>query len=361
MHRFQVTVLTATEGSVSEMEGSFMPLAPLTYSLNALFWAGLSIWRISHLRKRSCSRWRCIIEGIPLSLIALTAIVVAAICVFGLIPSQGASFRGAIYVVDGHRMRIDCEGKGSPTLVLNSGLGNDGLIWSRVQTALATTTRVCSYDRAGYGWSDPVSTVRDADHIAAELHGLLLNAGVRGPLVLMAHSIAGLYVRDYVNHYPDGVVGLVLVDASAPSQYRSRITETDSPSLESRIEQAVFLLRLNRLVGACPGSFPGPRLGSDLPFEGVCREHLDTYAEELRNFDSSSIEAVSDRSYGTLPILILSRGTTDKSWNNKQEEMTRLSADAHRIIATGSSHYVQLDSPELVVNQVRLFIERLSR
>jgi pimeloyl-ACP methyl ester carboxylesterase len=93
----------------------------------------------------------------------------------------------------------------------------------------------------------------------------------------------------------------------------------------------------------------------------VCREHLDTYAGELRNFDSSSIEAVSDRSYGALPILILSRGTTDKSWNNKQEEMTRLSADAHRIIATGSSHYVQLDSPELVVNQVRLFIERLRR
>ena len=118
-------------------------------------------------------------------------------------------------------MRIDCSGSGSPTLVLDAGLGNDGLIWGGVQPVLAKTTRVCSYDRAGFGWSDALPPPRDADHIAAELHGLLIAAKVNGPIVLMGHSIAGIYIRDYATRYPEKLAGLIFVDGSTPLQNRN--------------------------------------------------------------------------------------------------------------------------------------------
>ena len=83
---------------------------------------------------------------------------------------------------------------------------------------LSKATRVCSYDRAGFGWSDPRPDPRDADHIVAELHGLLSAAAIAGPIVLIGHSIAGLYIRDYTARYPANVAGLVFVDASTPLQ-----------------------------------------------------------------------------------------------------------------------------------------------
>ena len=88
--------------------------------------------------------------------------------------------------------------------MLDAGLGNDGLIWGGVQPVLAKTTRVCSYDRAGFGWSDALPPPRDADHIAAELHGLADGGRTStAPIVLMGHSIAGMYIRDYATRYPN--------------------------------------------------------------------------------------------------------------------------------------------------------------
>lgn len=132
---------------------------------------------------------------------------------------------GRILVVDGHRMHIDCTGTGSPALVLDAGLGDDSVIWGQLQPVLSKTTRVCSYDRAGFGWSKAAPGPRDADHIANDLHQLLLQAGITGPVVLMGHSIAGIYIRDYAAHYRAGVAGLVFVDSSTP--FRSRTQPCD--------------------------------------------------------------------------------------------------------------------------------------
>ena len=125
---------------------------------------------------------------------------------------------GKIYSVDGYGMHLNCAGTGSPTIVLEAGLGNDALIWRQVQPELEKITRVCSYDRAGYGWSAARPGARDANSIADQLHGLLSAAAVAGPVVLMGHSIAGMYLRAYLSKYPEGVVGLVLVDPSTPEQ-----------------------------------------------------------------------------------------------------------------------------------------------
>src|SRR5439155_20942603 len=111
-----------------------------------------------------------------------------------------------------------CIGKGSPTVLLEAGGGDDWLIWQKIQPELANTTRVCSYDRPGVGWSDLQPGTRDAKHLAGELHSLLQQAAEKGPMVLVGASVGGFYIRQFAFTYPSEVVGLVFVDSSTPEQ-----------------------------------------------------------------------------------------------------------------------------------------------
>ena len=195
-------------------------VAPALIVLAGILVAWLATRRILSLRRKSYPAWRKVTERIVLSLVALVAVVLAASSGFNAIALHHFRSKppGQMYQVNGHQMRIACTGSGSPTIVLDAGLGNDGLIWGGVQPVLAKTTRVCSYDRAGFGWSDALPPPRDADHIADELHGLLAAAKIGGPIVLMGHSIAGMYIRDYATRYPAEVAGLIFVDGSTPLQ-----------------------------------------------------------------------------------------------------------------------------------------------
>ena len=299
------------------------------------------------------------------SFIVLIAIFVAGNSIRDAIVSNANQPPGMIYQVNGHAMRIDCIGTGSPTIVLDAGLGNDGLIWGTIQPVLAKTTRVCSYDRAGFGWSDPLPPPRDATHIAVELHGLLTAARIDGPILLMGHSIAGLYIRSYATRYPASVAGLVFLDGSTPTQKVDRAFQKSKPSkLSQRVttfaERVAFLLRLSRLFGACPGSFPGFQLRNTMPrLEGLCHEHLDAYLSEREGAERASEATAHTDPYGALPILIFSRDTRNEIWNQKQENLKRLSTRSRRIIARSSGHYIQLDRPELVEREVRLFVEQI--
>ena len=123
---------------------------------------------------------------------------------------------GAMYSIGGYQMHIVCTGSGSPTVILEAAASASWMAWRNVQPALSKKTRVCSYDRAGHGWSDVRPGPRDADHIATELHDLLDSAGVQRPLLLVGHSAGGLYVREFARRYPAEVAGMALLDASSP-------------------------------------------------------------------------------------------------------------------------------------------------
>ena len=120
---------------------------------------------------------------------------------------------GQLVDVGGYRLHLHCIGQGSPTVVLDAGLGAFSLDWGAVQPHIATSTRVCAYDRAGLGWSDPGPTPRSPQQSASELHALLTKGGVEGPYVLVAHSISGKTARLFASQHPDEVAGMVLVDA----------------------------------------------------------------------------------------------------------------------------------------------------
>jgi pimeloyl-ACP methyl ester carboxylesterase len=339
----------------------------------------LIVRRVHSLSAMRYSAARKVTERIVLSEVVLLATALAGSSAFNAIALY--CFRavnpppGAFYTVNGYRMHINCAGSGAPTIVLEAGLGDDALIWGKVQPVLAETTRVCAYDRAGLGWSDPAPGPRDADHIAGELHGLLLEAKVNGPIVLMGHSMAGLVMRDYATRYPADIAGIVFVDATTPLAGRYlppaiEATRASSDGPRWVLLRLAFVLGLPRLVGVCSRPTPGfeAQAGKSLA-EDTCHLHAGVAAAEEESIDLSGQETVHTGPYGELPILIFSQdpltmsahgsAVWTKAWNQMQEDLKKLSTRSRRIIAKGSGHHVQIDRADLIEKEVPLFIEQI--
>ncbi|MEQ8662412.1 MAG: alpha/beta fold hydrolase, partial [Gammaproteobacteria bacterium] len=192
--------------------------------------------------------------GIALLLAVMLLPAAAATDLAALVVPPG-SFAG----LDTHRLYYRCVGAGSPTVVIDAGIGGSALEWTPVQDALAAYTRVCTYDRAGYGWSDPGPSPRTAERAVAELRELLARAGERPPFVLVGHSLGGFHARYMAARHPQEVAALVLVESSHPDAVphieaardarRHAIDETRlaaAASAASHYEQAASYLNSRR-------------------------------------------------------------------------------------------------------------------
>jgi pimeloyl-ACP methyl ester carboxylesterase len=329
-------------------------------------------------------KWRRISERIILSLVILVVVSVGGSATFNALAIHHYRVMnpspGNLYVVHGHRMHIYCTGQGSPSLVLDAGLGNDSLIWGKVQLELSKTTRVCSYDRAGFGWSDPQSGPRDADRIADELHSLLTQAGVTGPTVLMGHSIAGIYIRAYATRYPQDLAGLIFVDGSTPLQeeraeFKAIASKAPSPALGLLLMKSVFTLGIPRIMGVCSHPMPGFEVhAGKMLAEDRCRLSASAIRLEYESIRQSGDETIHSGPFGNLPILIFShdpdtplpgripqklKNDFASVWNQMQEDLKNLSARSQRIIAKGSGHYVQIDRADILNKEVTIFIQQI--
>jgi pimeloyl-ACP methyl ester carboxylesterase len=323
-------------------------------------------------KKRSFLRWIAYALGALLVLLLLLAAI-------GGVYEAIASSRdrhmnpppGRLVNVDGYQMHLVCTGAGTPTVVLESGLGDAWLPWYKVQPAISKVTQVCSYDRAGLGFSDPRPEKPDSRNIAHNLRALLAAAGVNPPYVLVGHSIGGIHVRVYQHLYPADAVGIVLVDSSHPDQEQRlppEIKKFESRFyLEAELLGLTMPLGLPRLTGACGRG--SPEIAA-MQRTIECRWQTVKAAEaELRAFSASADEGRETGSLGTLPLVVLSHDPNkgaapgmipadvgrrlEDAWVQMQEELAHLSTNGSRIVATGSTHYVQLDRPDLVIAAVR--------
>jgi pimeloyl-ACP methyl ester carboxylesterase len=276
---------------------------------------------------------------------------------------------GKLVDVGGFKMHIDCTGEGSPTLILDSGLGDSYISWRKVQPQIAKFTRVCSYDRAGLGYSDSSSRPRTSQVMAEELHALLQAAGIAPPYVLVGHSMGGYDIRLYASQYRDEVAGMVLVDASHPDQ------EKRFPAALKSLD-AKWTRRLEFMEFAMP--FGVPRLSGFCSANAVVRAaecNLHTLREKVaeeKALSESAAQAAATAALSDLPLAVLSHDPEEHSvpgiapdvmksveaaWSQLQEELAHLSTRGTRTIAKNSSHYIQMDRPDRVVEAVHAVLD----
>lgn len=295
---------------------------------------------------------------------------------------------GHLVDIGGYRLHIHCEGEGNPTVVMDAGLGNPGMVWAYVQPDVAKKTRVCVYDRAGLGWSDPSPRERSAGVMVDELRLLLDRAHIEGPYVLVGHSFGGMILRLYTHTYPKEVVGLVLVDS-----YRYTQME-ENPQFYGRGNPVIplALLALNLWVSSGIPAL-NPSWLPVLDMDKLPREDLDVYRDlfaadpksvrearaELALLEKSNEDEKSARiaSLGNIPLIVLSHGLVDsdlpdfdgakhledaeKFWLADQAQLASLSPNGRLIVASESGHYIQFDQPDLVLSAIEQVIASARR
>lgn len=281
---------------------------------------------------------------------------------------------GSFFEIEGRHMHIYCVGKGSPTVVFEAELGDDWLSWQKVQPDIAATTRACSYDRAGLGWSEAQSGPRDAIHVANQLHLLLQKAGETGPFILVGASAGGLYARVFTAAFPSDVAGIVFVDSATPEQLKVRQDGNDSiAKRQARHRRARWRLFLEasgwqRLMGKCRASIDrNLEQYAGLAAAENCRPaYATSWLGELDDIWLSASEADQAACCGNLPLVIVSRDPSPGEgrfseqeikrmpvWNSLQEHLKVLSTRSRRIIAHNSGHDIMIDRPDVVLGAIR--------
>lgn len=309
---------------------------------------------------------------------------------------------GKLVSVGGYRLHLDCIGKTGPTVVLIAGAGDFSFDWGLVQPGVSRFTRVCSYDRAGLGWSDPGPTPRTMRQDAYELHTLLKAARIKAPYMLVGHSIGGLIARVYAEQYPKDVAGMVLVDPThedttlmyqgklvrvregakgiaVPPVQTMRSSPPKPPAAED-IKQFEFNQKMFGAPKTAPpfDKLPASTQAMRLWFRSRpprAAAGPDFWAEELQAMYLA--RARTPYQLGDKPLVVLLAkpvggdappGIADDEWKRINEEkrqqkveLTNLSRNSRLVVAEKSGHHIQLDEPQVVIGAVRLVVDAVRR
>ena len=289
---------------------------------------------------------------------------------------------GELVAIEGVRLHVVSRGRGTPTVVLDSALAGSSLSWSEIQPRLAELTRVVSYDRAGFGWSDASPAPRTVDNMVEELDQLLANADVEAPYVLVGHSYGGWIAQLYASRHRQNVAGLVLVDTPHPREWMepdrlqtsrvargARLARRAAWCARFGLMRLMFLLehvgvglgvlsehgRIAELLRKTPAA-----IRSQLRTFWVQTSSLEALASQIENAPASAAKVSKETSdFGDMPLVVLTAANPDAKRLQDQLQTTALSRAGRHVVARRSGHWIPLEEPDLIVDAVRDVVESL--
>jgi pimeloyl-ACP methyl ester carboxylesterase len=284
-----------------------------------------------------------------------------------------------VSVGGGRKLNIRCLGTGSPTVILTAGAGDQSLAWRSLQTQLAQQTRVCAWDRAGFGFSDPSPAVQDTAHTTDDLEAVLAAPGTPAPYLLVGHSLGSYESLMFSFRHPEQVIGLVLIDPAAPHQQRrlKHAAPDTYAAVDGYQREQVAQLRscIQTFAADCVFSpvkeYP-PRLNQALDrLErniDAKRNQLSLLEEAFTDEDSDELDG-SRKTLGAIPMIVLTAGDPpplplqgpaatqmpqlQAEWSKMHDELAALSTRGVNRTVPGATHYIYVDRPQVVVKAVQ--------
>jgi len=310
-------------------------------------------------------------------------------------------YLGPMQLVDigGRRLNMYCVGTGSPTVVLEAGLGDDMATWRYVQPALAHRTRVCAYDRAGMGFSDFADTPRDAIAVTSDLRRLLRIGGVRPPYLMVGSSVGGLYALMFAERYQRDLAGLLLVD---PAEFHTEDFRAVAPEVATELagvarQRATCRERVrrgpfrpdapdynlcvpdsNEVEAACAVGKPACALAKLRTAHRAGVDYIIDLDSEQRSWCTRTAAEVLSRlkPLGSLPLIVLTGAKTfepmsgvpeeqriaaEALWVQMHDRLAALSSDGRNIIVSDAGHVIQTDDPQAIISATGNILDRLKK
>jgi pimeloyl-ACP methyl ester carboxylesterase len=306
----------------------------------------LAVWMVVRAHRRLRSRSRRLVLYPVIATLALAAVGGGYQTVATAADARAYPMPGHVFDVGGHRLHLHCTGSGTPTVILQPGLGEMSSNMALIAPAVARDTRVCVYDRAGRGWSEPADAPQDATQIATDLHALLQRADVDGPYVLAGHSFGGRYVLTYAARYPDEVAGMVLIDTTPPASGTGLTVAPpglrdsyDAVGRVAALASATARLGAARLQSQITSGILPSRAEGEVRASNSTAANFGSFVEEFARGNASAQQAASFVDFADKPLVVLTAGVgSDPSDAAAHVQLATLSTNSLHRVVEGETH-----------------------
>jgi len=290
-----------------------------------------------------------------------------------LVAENKYSPEGNFAEIGGNKLHYVKKGVGSPTVVFDSGLGGGVYSWSKIQNKVSKYTSTISYDRAGIIWSERGSNLKTNKQISSDLYELLIKSKAQKPYIIVAHSLSGLTLRNFISKNNKDILGVIFVDVSHPEQnnrFPKEVTSffDETPFWLMRFANEIGIVRLF-FIPTYPNTDTNDPINIKLKALGP--KSISAAVEELQGFESIANEAAKVSTFGNTPLTIITGASperykylnnsvlekqSNKTWSELQKDLLKLSSNSNQILAKKSGHLIQMEEPEIVIDSIHKMV-----